>query len=145
MIPFHIFSHEDRFAKYEQDEGQRRLLEKEYGKIRERLEEKLEEGLISEYVKCTIIDMSNKVLENIAQKYDLVREGVRDVMGGKALDYEAKTILNEGMEKELALLCRDCHTGFMLQFNGRTVSMQSSRQSEVVARVMGGDKGKLSL
>jgi len=99
LIPFHIFSHEDRFAKYEQDEGQRRLLEKEYGRIRERLEERLREGLISEYVKCTIIDMSNKVLENIAQKYDLVREGVRDVMGGKVLDYEAKTILNEGMEK----------------------------------------------
>lgn len=43
--------------------------------------------------------MSNKVLENIAQKYKLVREGVKEIMGGKVPDYEAKTILNEGMEK----------------------------------------------
>ena len=99
LIPFHIFSHEARFAKYERDREQRKLLEEEYGKIRERLEERLKEGAISEYVKCTIIDMSNKVLENIARKYDLVREGVREAMGGKVLDYEAKTILNEGMEK----------------------------------------------
>lgn len=40
--------------------------------------------------------MSNKVLENIAQKHDKVKKGVLDVMGGKILEYEAKTILNEG-------------------------------------------------
>ena len=58
---------------------------------------------ISEYTKCTIHDMSNKVLEHIARKYDSVKEGVQLVMGGKVLEYEAKTIrneaLNEGMEK----------------------------------------------
>ena len=47
--------------------------------------------------------MSNKVLENIARKYDSVRKGVKAVMGGKVLEYEAKTIrekgIEEGMEK----------------------------------------------
>ncbi len=99
LIPFHIFSHEDRFAAYEQDEAQRRLLEKEYEMVREELEERLEQRVISEYVKCTIIDMSNRVLEHIARKYELVRKGVKEVMGGKVLDYEAKTILNEGMKR----------------------------------------------
>ena len=49
-----------------------------------RLEGLLEAGQISEYTKCTLIDMSNKVLEHIAMKYENVREGVKSVMGGKA-------------------------------------------------------------
>lgn len=31
---------------------------------------------ISKYIKCTLIDMSNKVLGHIARKYENVREGV---------------------------------------------------------------------
>ncbi len=49
-------------------------------------------------MRCTIIDMSNKVLEHIAAKYDSVKEGVKAVMGGKVLEYEAKTIKREGIE-----------------------------------------------
>ena len=52
-------------------------------------------------MRCTIIDMSNKVLEHIAKKYDAVRKGVKSVMGGKVLEYEAKTIRNEGLEEGL--------------------------------------------
>ena len=43
--------------------------------------------------------MSNKVLEHIAVKYDSVRKGVRAVMGGKVLEYEAKTIKREGIKE----------------------------------------------
>ena len=43
--------------------------------------------------------MSNKVLEHIAVKYDSVKEGVKAVMGGKILEYEAKTIKREGIEQ----------------------------------------------
>lgn len=50
-------------------------------------------------MRCTIIDMSNKVLEHIAKKYDAVRKGVKSVMGGKVLEYEAKTIRNEGLKE----------------------------------------------
>lgn len=50
-------------------------------------------------MRCTIIDMSNKVLEHIAVKYDSVKEGVKTVMGGKILEYEAKTIKREGIEQ----------------------------------------------
>ena len=75
------------------------LLKAEYGQIRARLEALAEKGTISEYIKCTLVDMSNKVLENIARKYDSVRKGVKAVMGGKVLEYEAKTILEKGIEK----------------------------------------------
>ena len=40
--------------------------------------------------------MSQKVLEHIAAKFDNVKKGVKSVMGGQILEYEAKTILNEG-------------------------------------------------
>ena len=59
----------------------------------------MEEGRISEYTRCTIVDMSNKVLEHIARHYENVREGVKKVMGGKVLDYEAKRIKNEGIKE----------------------------------------------
>lgn len=99
LIPFHIFSHEKRFGEYERDEKRLGSLKQEYGQIRDRLEGSLERGEITEYTKCTIIDMSVKVLEHIARKYDLVREGVRSVMGGKILEYEAKTIREEAREE----------------------------------------------
>lgn len=81
------------------DEAVLELLKAEYGQIRARLEALAEKGTISEYIKCTLVDMSNKVLENIARKYDSVRKGVKAVMGGKVLEYEAKTILEKGIEK----------------------------------------------
>ena len=40
--------------------------------------------------------MSQKVLEHIAAKFDNVKKGVKSVMGGQILEYEAKTILNIG-------------------------------------------------
>ena len=97
LIPFYIFSHENQFEEYEENEEKLRLLELEYEKIKNKLEEFLNQGKISEYTKCTIIDMSNKVLEHIAKRFENIRKGVKSVMGGKVLDYEAKTIRNEGV------------------------------------------------
>ena len=99
LIPFYIFSHETRFEEYEKDKTKLKALQKEYEKIKNKLEELLEKGIISEYTRCTIIDMSNKVLEHIAKKYHSVREGVKSVMGGKVLEYEAKTIKREGIKE----------------------------------------------
>ena len=45
--------------------------------------------------------MSNKVLEHIAAKYKSIKEGVKSVMGGKVLEYEAKTIKREGIKEGL--------------------------------------------
>lgn len=99
LIPFYIFSYERKFTEYERDGEKLEELKGEYNRIKDELEKLQEEGGISEYIKCTIIDMSNKVLEHIAQKHESVRKGVKSVMGGKILEYEAKTIRNEGLEK----------------------------------------------
>ena len=59
-------------------------------------EQPTDNGEIDEFYKKTIMDMSERVLKNLAAKYvDIVR-GVGSVMGGQVLDYEAKRILNEG-------------------------------------------------
>ena len=99
LIPFYIFSHESQFDEYEKDKTKLKFLQEEYEQIKNKLEELLNQGTISEYMRCTIIDMSNKVLEHIAVKYNSVKEGVKAVMGGKVLEYEAKAIKREGIEQ----------------------------------------------
>lgn len=97
LIPFYIFSHESRFEEYEKDEMKLETLEQEYEQIKNKLEELQNQGIISEYMRRTIIEMSNKVVGHIAWKFEHIREGVQAVMGGKVLEHEAKTIRNEGI------------------------------------------------
>ena len=90
---------ESRFKEYDGDKDKLRELQRKYKDITDRIEQLLNAGEISEYTKCTIMDMSNKVLVHIARKYENVMEGVKQVMGGKVLDYEAKRIKNEGIKE----------------------------------------------
>lgn len=53
-------------------------------------------GEIDEFYKKTIMDMSERVLKNLAAEYVNIVRGVGSVMGGQVLDYEAKRILNGG-------------------------------------------------
>lgn len=90
---------ESRFKEYDGDKDKLGELQREYKDITDRIEQLLNAGEISEYTKCTIMDMSNKVLVHIARKYENVMEGVKQVMGGRVLDYEAKRIKNEGIKE----------------------------------------------
>lgn len=96
LIPFYIFTHESRFKEYNLNEDKLEGLKAEYVEIIKRLDSLLENGSISAYTRKTIVEMSGKVVDNLAQKYEYVRKGVKSVMGGKVLEYEAKQILNEG-------------------------------------------------
>ena len=91
---FHIFAYENHFEEYNACAEKLGRLQRTYETIINQLESLMEQGEIDEYTKCTIIDMSNKVLEHIAKKYTVLKEGVKNVMGGKILEYEAKTIRN---------------------------------------------------
>ena len=99
LIPFYIFTHESRFAEYENNADKQELLRREVVGIMEKLEQMALAGEISEYEKCTIVDMTRKVVEKITAKYENVRKEVTSVMGGKVLEYEAKTILQSGINK----------------------------------------------
>ncbi len=99
LIPFYIFTHERRFAVYNKQEQQRNILLKEYEYIRDELEKMSIIGEIDEYTKRTLMEMSGKVLEYLAKDYAQVQKGVTSIMVGKVLDYEAKTILNQGISQ----------------------------------------------
>ena len=102
LIPFYIFSYEKSFEQIERDKERLEKLEEEYILIRKRLEEMCTAGEINEYIKCTLLDMTKKVIDSIAKKYENVREGVKQVVGGKILEYEAKDILRRGMQEGLS-------------------------------------------
>ncbi len=99
LLPFYIFSHEKKLEEYNTNQEKLEELKSEYKEIATRLEQLMETGKISAYTKNTIQEMSEKVLEHLAAKYEHVKEGVKSVMGGKILEYEAKTILNTGREE----------------------------------------------
>ena len=67
--------------------------------MRRQLEELNQQGSITEYVCRTILDLSRKVADNLCIKYEKVREEVLEVLGGEILEYEAKTILNQGIKE----------------------------------------------
>lgn len=96
LIPFYIFVYESQFSKMEEQGEGLNELKDDYRRIFDLLDEATRNGEITAYTRKTIFEMSNKVLEKIAVKYDKVMEGVKSVMGGRVLEHEAKDILNEG-------------------------------------------------
>jgi hypothetical protein len=102
LIPFYIFTYEQRFKEIEKNADRLAEIIAEYGMISARLEESLTSGFIDEFTKKTIMDMSERVLESIARSYENIRKGVGTIMGGKILDYEAKRIRNEGRSEGIS-------------------------------------------
>ena len=99
LLPFHLFYYEKQFPKMEQDTAQRGHLKELYGNIRLRLEEMARQGTITEYTCRTILDLCRRIAESLCQKYDNIRKEIISIMGGEILEYEAKTILNEGKKQ----------------------------------------------
>ena len=104
LLPFHIFVYEKEFQEYDVDEQRLQELAFVYQEVVQRLNSYAESGLIDEYTRLTVIDMSKKVLEHLAKKYSKVREEVGAIMGGKILEYEAKDILRRGERNHLVKL-----------------------------------------
>ena len=96
LLPFYIFNFEKEFGKMEISKSYRVTLTEIFCHIREKLQKLSENNQISEYEKRTIIEMTQKVIYNLTQKYQRVREELCEIMGGQILDYEAKDILRAG-------------------------------------------------
>ena len=99
LIPFYLFTFENRFDKMESDEAQMEILRREYVSIVERLDKLAATGKVSEFIKCSIVELTKKVADSLAQRYDKVKKEVNEIMGGKILQYKVKDILNEGIRK----------------------------------------------
>lgn len=109
LLPFWIFTYENRLKEYEENEDKREELTDDFRIIMMRLQETCENGIIDEYTKCMITDMSKKVVRNLlGNKFPEVRKAVETMMGGKVLDFEAKRIkdqaIKEGLEEGRASL-----------------------------------------
>ena len=97
FIPFYIFSHEKQFPKYEHSEIKLQKLCEEYSYIRTKLDDLQKAGEVSEFTKSAVCATTNHVLALIAQKYQSVQKGVENIMRGKIIEYEAKTIRNKAI------------------------------------------------
>ncbi len=62
----------------EKDEKQRNELKEDFGIIMKQLQESCESGIVDEYTKCMIVDMSKKVVSNLLGKVKrkYIEEGV---------------------------------------------------------------------
>ena len=96
LIPFHIFVYEKDFNEIEQNYEKLKKLKAEYAYITKHLNEASHAGILSEYTKAAILEMSRKVVKHLAAKYKKIKKGVNLNMGGKVLNYRAKDILNRG-------------------------------------------------
>lgn len=96
LIPFHIFVYEKDFNEIEQNDEKLKKLKAEYAYITKHLNEASHAGILSEYTKAAILEMSRKVVKHLAAKYKKIEKGVNLNMGGKVLNYRAKDILNRG-------------------------------------------------
>ncbi len=99
LIPFYLFKYEREFSKYENSEDRLLQLQDDYIKIYSYLRDKTESRTITEFEHQVIRNMTNKVAESLADKYEKVKEGVESIMGGTVLEYEAKDILREGISQ----------------------------------------------
>ena len=99
ILPFYIFTHEARFPEYEEDEGKLRLLQEDFATIIRRLNERVEQGKLSEYESNVIIEMAGKVADNLAAKYTNVRKGVRKVVGGTPFVPQTEIMYREALAK----------------------------------------------
>lgn len=99
LIPFYIFSHENRFPEYDSNRQRLEELKAEYQVILERLDRLEQQGFIGAFDKRTIIELSGDVIREIAQKYENVQKGVGDMMSGAMIETEARTILNRGISQ----------------------------------------------
>ena len=87
LLPFYIFNLEDDFPKYNKGKKALEILKSIYADFMLRLEKAVDDGLISAYYKKTILDMSKKVLENLAAKYRNIQREVNNIMGGQVLEH----------------------------------------------------------
>lgn len=99
LIPFYIFNHEKKLKEYNTNPEKLEALKNEYEYIKNRLDQLCTEYKIDAYTRFTITRMLKLVVENLAAKYENVKEGVGKIMGGKVLDYEEKRILNQGIKQ----------------------------------------------
>lgn len=100
LLPFFVFNREKEFQIYESDPSKLEELKQEYVEIFNRLEQTRMNGDLSEFYVGTILDMSQRVFDKIADNYENIRKGVASIMGGRILEYPTKTVYDGAINDE---------------------------------------------
>ena len=131
LVPFYIFNYgsQKQLEEFENNTEKLASLENEYETIVELLNKLTEQEIISEYYHTVLLEMSRKVVENLAARYENVAEGVKSIMGGTVLNYKAKDIYREGIMEEKK------ETAITMQEMGMTLDEIACALRVSVARV----------
>lgn len=97
LIPFHIFRYEKLLSKMVRERAALLRLMAEFRQIRERLDKAVQLGMMDAFTKWTVLEMTRLVIGNMNEKFQTVKEGVLEAMGGKVLETEASSILKKGI------------------------------------------------
>jgi len=112
LIPFYIFSHENQFPEYDSNGQELEELKAEYQDILERLDGLEQQGFIGAFDKRTIIELSDDVIREIAQKYENVRKGVGEMMSGAMIETSARKIkMTAEIEEQIRIANRMIQSG----------------------------------
>lgn len=103
LLPFYIFTHESNFQRYNEDDTLLRELINEFKEICIKMDELAQEGKMTELENRIIVELSKKVVDNIARKYDKITRGVDEIMGGKVIETEAKRMYNNGRHEGIII------------------------------------------
>ena len=99
LIPFYIFTHENLFSVYNDNEEQFKILKAEYELIQAKLETLSISGEITEYTKRILAELSVTVIDYLAKNYAKVQKGVSNIMLGATIETNAKKLLNQGISQ----------------------------------------------
>ena len=96
LIPFHIFVYENKFMVYNNSKEELEKIKDVFRRILVHLDMLVEKKELDAYDRYFLISMTVKVVENLAEKYENVVKGVKEVMMGSGIDYPGRDIYYEG-------------------------------------------------
>ena len=97
LLPYYFLRY--KLELLENNADARLALRQTYQDIFQRLSFLEQSGEITEFTRQSIKAMIDKVAMFRANQYERVMEEVKEIMGGKILDYEAKDIRNKGIRE----------------------------------------------
>ena len=100
LLSFYLFVVEKSLKDCEADSDKLAELLNSLQTIVKGLDALLLLGDIDELTRNSILEFSNMVNVHLARNYAMVRKGAEDIMGGKILEYESKTIYQNGWREE---------------------------------------------
>lgn len=97
IAPFYLFNLEHYFKnEKEMSEEDQKAFTEELKKFKQNLDKARDDKKLDDYAYRSILDLFNKVAVAITEGKEEVYRETEAIMGGQVLEYEAKTILNQG-------------------------------------------------